>query len=327
MQAVEIKASTILLEKPVRITEQVWPENTVPVVSIFCLTYNHGKFIREAIEGFLMQETTFPVEILIHDDASNDGTQKIIKDYQKCYPNQMHTVFQKENQYSKNNLRHFEFFDKCNGDFIALCEGDDYWTEKNKLQKQVEYLKSNPNCSGCFHNHIEIDALGGQLKNPKTIFKNRYTQLDCIQSLMSSYHTASLVFRKKSLYPLEEWYQKAPYDFFLDLLITRTGTIDFISINASAYRQHDGGIWSSLKRRDQILELIYRFRCLEVNQGFSKYKKEIKESINYFSNSLTTIEEAHIVDEYKEDSKKYQIIKKSKWAKLGSALGLCNLEK
>jgi len=85
------------LENPVRITEQKWPEGTQPVVSIFCITYNHEKYIRDAIEGFLMQETTFPVEIFIHDDASSDKTQQIIHEYQERYPWLFKIIFQKEN--------------------------------------------------------------------------------------------------------------------------------------------------------------------------------------------------------------------------------------
>ena len=87
------------LPHPVRITEQVWPEGTVPVVSIFCITYNHEKFIREAIEGFLMQETTFPVEIFIHDDASSDATAQIVKDYAAKFSQLFKMVLQTENQY------------------------------------------------------------------------------------------------------------------------------------------------------------------------------------------------------------------------------------
>ena len=88
------------LEKPVRITQQVWPEGTVPVVSICCITYQHVNFIRDAVEGFLMQETTFPVEIIIRDDASLDGTTQIVSSYQVKYPRLIRTILHTENQYS-----------------------------------------------------------------------------------------------------------------------------------------------------------------------------------------------------------------------------------
>ena len=124
------------LPTPVKITEQSWPEGTVPVVTIRCITYNHAKFIRDAIEGFLMQETTFPVEILIHDDASTDGTADIIREYAAKYPQVFHTVFQTENQYSKGSEAWARVREHVGGlvrgEFIALCEGDDYWTSAEK---------------------------------------------------------------------------------------------------------------------------------------------------------------------------------------------------
>ena len=144
--------NSIRLSAPVRITEQVWPEGTVPVVSVFCITYNHVNFIRDAIEGFLMQETTFPVEIFIHDDASTDGTADIVKEYAEKYPKLFWTVLQTKNQWSKGNpnVYFLELMQKQSGEFLALCEGDDYWISKKKLEKQVEVL-TNQNYSGVFH--------------------------------------------------------------------------------------------------------------------------------------------------------------------------------
>ena len=105
MKSEETQINGPRLEKPVRISEQVWPDGTVPVVSIFCITYNHVNFIRDAIEGFLIQQTSFPVEIFIHDDASTDGTAEIVKKYAEKYPTLFWTVLQKENQWSKGNKR------------------------------------------------------------------------------------------------------------------------------------------------------------------------------------------------------------------------------
>ena len=117
------------LPRPLRITEQVWPVGALPVVTIRCITYNHVNFIRDAIDGFLMQETTFPVEIIIHDDASTDGTAEIVKDYADKHPQLFRTILQKENQYSKGNSKPFkDTYSMARGEFIAFCEGDDYWT-------------------------------------------------------------------------------------------------------------------------------------------------------------------------------------------------------
>lgn len=119
--------------------------NDAPLASICCITYNHERYISKAIDSFLMQETTFPFEILIHDDASTDGTTDIILAYAEEYPEIIRPIIQTENQFSKGGLINPRFvFPKARGKYIALCEGDDYWTDKAKLQKQVAFLKKNP---------------------------------------------------------------------------------------------------------------------------------------------------------------------------------------
>ena len=116
-----------------------------PLVSICCATYNHERYIRDVIDGFLMQKTTFPIEIIIHDDASTDETARIVKEYAEKHPDLIVPIFQTENQYSKNKESIFAWFvyPRSRGKYIALCEGDDYWVDPIKLQKQVDYLEKN----------------------------------------------------------------------------------------------------------------------------------------------------------------------------------------
>jgi len=107
-----------------------------PIVSICCITYNHEKYIRDAIEGFLMQKTLFPIEILIHGDASTDKTADIIKEYEVKYPDIIKPIYQTENQFSKGvSISATYQFPRARGKYIAICEGDDYWTDPHKLQK------------------------------------------------------------------------------------------------------------------------------------------------------------------------------------------------
>lgn len=114
-------------------------------VSICCLTYNHHKYIKECLEGFLSQKTNFEIEILIHDDASTDSTQEIIKEYENRFPKIIKPIYQKENQYSKGVSLSLTYnFPRAKGKYIALCERDDYWTDPLKLQKQVDFLETNP---------------------------------------------------------------------------------------------------------------------------------------------------------------------------------------
>ena len=128
-------------------------DKQTPVVSIISLTYNHAPYIRECLDGFLMQQTDFPFEVIIHDDASTDGTTEIVKEYAEKYPDIIKPIIQTENQYSK----HHDFnriiqtcFEKCQGQYIAFCEGDDYWIDPLKLQKQANFLNHNLDCGMCY---------------------------------------------------------------------------------------------------------------------------------------------------------------------------------
>jgi glycosyltransferase involved in cell wall biosynthesis len=133
-----------------------------PVVSISCITYNHESYIEDALEGFLMQETSISFEILIHDDASTDKTTEIIKEYEECYPRLIKPIYQKENQFSKGVVVNSVNLRKAKGEYIAMCHGDDYWTDSNKLQKQLELMVAHKvGISG--HPVSEIDQEGNFL--------------------------------------------------------------------------------------------------------------------------------------------------------------------
>lgn len=137
------------------------------IVSISCITYNHAPFIRKALDGFLMQEPPTGVsadepwyEILIHDDASTDGTTDIIKEYAEKYPDRIFPLYEKENQYSKGKANEIDLYNykRARGKYIAYCEGDDYWTIPDKLQKQVDFMEIHPEYSVCFHDFKNYDV-------------------------------------------------------------------------------------------------------------------------------------------------------------------------
>lgn len=125
-------------------------ENKEPLVSIVCDTYNHAPYVRDALDGFLAQQTSFPFEIIVHDDASTDGTADILREYEAARPDLFRCVYRAENIYSRDPkiLEHY-VFPLARGKYTAICEGDDYWIRPDKLQTQIDYLESHPDCTLC----------------------------------------------------------------------------------------------------------------------------------------------------------------------------------
>lgn len=130
-------------------------------VSVYCLVYNHAKFLKKCLDGFVNQKTNFRFKVIIHDDCSTDGSQNIIKEYMEKYPDIFEPIFQNENQHSKGVpiLKNYIMPRIC-GEYVAMCEGDDYWCDDYKLQKQYDYMKTHPECALCTHNTVIHDLSG-----------------------------------------------------------------------------------------------------------------------------------------------------------------------
>lgn len=136
------------------------------IVSVSCLTYQHEKYLRQALDSMLMQKTTFAYEIIVHDDASKDNTAAIIREYAEKYPNIIRPILQKENQYSQQvSITHQFILPAARGKYIAYCEGDDYWTDPYKLQKQVDFLEEHPEYMATTHECWEVDEKGKMLSS------------------------------------------------------------------------------------------------------------------------------------------------------------------
>lgn len=215
------------------------------LISICCLTYNHEPYIRQCLDGFLMQKTNFAFEILIHDDASTDNTAEIIQEYEKKYPDIIKPIYQKENQYSKGKPISVTYqFPRAEGKYIAMCEGDDYWIDPYKLQKQVDFLESNRDYNISAHNAIRLENSNGiyALFNRMPL-KKTFTIQDLI---MEGWFipTASIVFRKESLInnPMKELFFNGDYYLQLLLLTPLNSYGHYIDQVMSIYRIHENGI-------------------------------------------------------------------------------------
>ena len=178
------------------------------MVSICCITFNQKDYIRDALEGFLKQKTDFSYEILIHDDASGDGTGEIIREYAQRFPERIFPILQTENQYSKGltNISGTFNFPRARGRYIAMCEGDDYWTDENKLQQQVDFMEAHPDCSICFHSAaVEVQGKAVTERMMRPYRGNRRVTPEEIIDKTSGYPTASLLFRREMVDHLPEF--------------------------------------------------------------------------------------------------------------------------
>lgn len=228
------------------------------LVSICCITYNQAPFIRQCIEGFLMQECRFNFEILIHDDASTDGTREIIEEYQNRYPHIIKPFFQTENQYSKGvrgiNIKYN--FSRAQGKYLAICDGDDYWINKNKLQSQVDFLEQNSDYSICCHNFKILD--GNNLLDNSFLDKIPIKENSTIEDLSKNniIGTLTAVFRKEEIeFPL--WTQNAPLgDLILFLNIAQNGKIKYFNEKWAVYRQNVG-VWHQNKNNHESMVHLY----------------------------------------------------------------------
>lgn len=248
-----------------------------PIVSVLLNTYNHAEFIEEALGSVLMQEVKFSFEVVIGDDASADGTSKVIDRYQREYPDKIKILRSTENlgKYTgSGRLNAIRGLNACRGKYIALCEGDDYWTDPLKLQKQVDYLETHPEVAGCFGDCIIVNDSGEGIEmNPFWIesYDSSYDQASCLTTLKSSYGTATLMFHSSVIKKkIPEYFLKAGSDFLLDLVITEYGTLNYLPGITSAYRIHDGGSWQGTKASDNALSMLNRMCLLYLDESFRK---------------------------------------------------------
>ena len=256
-----------------------------PVASIACVTYNQEKFIGKAIEGFLNQKTTFPYEIIIGEDNSTDATREIVRGFREKYPDIIQMVTSDENVGPlKNGYRTKK---QCRGKYIAICDGDDYWIDPYKLQKQVDFLEANPDYIMVYTDIENIDKDG--IIIPTTPFyemqKSKYKSGNIFFNLLQGnfINNLTVCYRSETLYKFLEnkdltgnkkWYV---FDYWYWLQIAKRYKIKFLNEKTAAYRIHEGGISrnNSFVQKRTPFVLLDALSLIERKEIDTPEKKEI----------------------------------------------------
>ena len=244
-----------------------------PVLSVVCITYNQEKYIGDALRGFLLQKTSFPIEILIGDDQSLDSTRSIVEAAQSAHPGLIHLVGSGSNVGAHRNF--MRTLEAAQGKYIAICEGDDYWTDSDKLQIQVDLMEKDPSISMSFHPALQThegldrkDILCNKYKSPLPSFDP-----DSVAIMGGGFFpTASVVLRRDFLRELPDWFDMSGAgDAALALWASMNGRIVYIDRVMSVYRSNPGGITRSFKSLALRRRFRARYRLFKKDETFFKH--------------------------------------------------------
>lgn len=248
-------------------------KNEQPLVVIHCFVYNHEPYLRDCFEGFVMQKTNFRFVAIVHEDVSTDGSAAIIREYAEKYPDIFCPIYEKENQYSKHDgsLDRImnEAIDVTGAKYVAMCEGDDYWTDPYKLQKQVDFLEGHPDYSMCFHaakvklEGVNKDHLGAQCEK---LAAREYKANDMFASWIVP--TASIMYRRELIRKFQlvhpEWLTRG--DIAIVLTCSHVGRVWGMEEQMSVYRMQPNSVsYNPVIRGKEIYRLPNHFRCLYIN--------------------------------------------------------------
>ena len=237
-------------------------ENT-RLVSVVMITYNHEKYIKKAIESVLMQETDFDFELIISNDCSSDGTHKVIEKIINNHPksDKINYTNHPENIGMMPNFQYA--LENASGKYVAICDGDDYWTDSKKLQKQADFLENNPDYAICHHNVIELRGLKKRKRNHK-LKENRTTDLAYLAK--GNYIHSSTIFLRNKIDKFPDYFKSASNgDYFILMLMARYGKIKYFMDIMSIYRIHKKANWSSQKKRIQRENHIHFLENIKEN--------------------------------------------------------------
>lgn len=225
-------------------------------VSVCCITYNHGPFLRSALDGFLSQKTSFPYEIIVHDDASTDETSEILDAYSKRFPDIVKVITQPSNIYSKGIKPLRICTEAAQGEYIALCEGDDRWEDEEKLEKQYQYMVDNQGCSVSFHRSVREDESSNLTlpRFPASSYRN-YSRTALLLGKGGGISTLTMMAKKRCFELPKEYDFVVNEDSFIFVNCGRFGSAGYVEdIKPAIYRVHPGGIWSARENNNKIIK-------------------------------------------------------------------------
>lgn len=322
-----------------------------PVVVIRCITYNHAEYIRQCLDGFIMQQTSFPFVAVVHDDASTDGTAEIVREYATKYPNIILPILESENQWSKHDGSLKKIMDNAcensGAKYIAECEGDDYWIDPLKLQKQVDFMESHPEVGLCY---TDYNLCSEKQIVAENIFHNNPSRIICTfeEQLINSAYIAPMTW----LFKRELYMQIAPANshtdgtFALSLDFFANSKVAYLPETTAVYRSHIGSATTQTDPKkhwkyekgvfDTQLEYAEKYHCSNdvINrikiQGYADFmfsaleaddEDFVKEALEYYR--LQGMEMKWFAEKckrYVRYHQQYEIIRKSKAYKLGKML-------
>lgn len=228
-----------------------------PKVSVVIVTCNHEAYIEQAVESVLMQKTDFAYEILISEDCSADATRNILTALRDRWPGRIQLLLSERNQANNDVL--VRCFDAARGEYIALLQGDDYWTSSGKLQKQVEFMDAHSGCVTSFHAAELIYEQGAEEESPTAFQPKTFSTLNDLLIHGCFIETPTVMFRRSALGVVPDWYRNREIfadDWILHILLAPHGDIGYMNESLAAHRYHPGGIWTRLDTAERLEKTI-----------------------------------------------------------------------
>lgn len=269
-------------------------------VSVCVTTYEHEAYIGRALESVLSQRTDFPVEVIVGEDRSTDRTREIVEDFARRFPDRVITVLPDENLGAGGKRIFARTLELCRGEYIAMLDGDDYWTAPDKLSRQVEFLEEHPECSMCFHDVGVVDEDGKLLS--ETIHTRSTppprSGMEVVLTQEMKIPACSPMFRREVISRLPDWYFEVAWgDWPLYILAAQRGAIGYLDRSLGAYRSHPGGMWTgmdSVKRLHMTIDLLRRVRPVLAHSHHGAIRRHL--STLYFRLALAVEREGRVAE-------------------------------